>query len=156
MQLFSADATIFFKKNFTFFFDPQNIKKVWNFLIFEVVKLCRLKKYLKWYNSIPLQCTPSLLLGVVYIGNSNIFYKIFQVDLKISGWLQPQLQQQLLNGIHLRKMLKLLNYTEFFGEPRDLSKPKKLILLGIYYLTYNISEIQTSFTVKLRVLTHLV
>ena len=75
MQLFSADAKMFLKKNFKFFFAPQNIKnysqklliipldhqfsvqqvfalwnwdsfKVWN-LIFEVVKLCRMKKYLK-------------------------------------------------------------------------------------------------------------
>jgi hypothetical protein len=75
---------------------------------------------------------PNGLKGSVY--NSNIFYKIFQVDLKTSGLPQPQLPQQLLNGILQRKMLKLLNYIEFFGEPRDLSKPKKLILQGIYYL----------------------
>ena len=28
MQLFSADAKIFLKKNFKMFFDPQNIKKL--------------------------------------------------------------------------------------------------------------------------------
>ena len=72
MQLFRQDAKIF-KKNFKNFFAPQNIKKspqklliipidhqfsvqevfalwnldsfkVWSFLIFEVVKLCRMKK----------------------------------------------------------------------------------------------------------------
>jgi hypothetical protein len=72
MQLFSADDKIFLKKNQTVF-APQNIKNspqkllmipldhqfsvqqvfalwnwdsfiVWNFLIFEVVKLCRMKK----------------------------------------------------------------------------------------------------------------
>ena len=75
MQLFSADATVFFLKKCFKFFAPQNMKnspqklliipldhqfsvqqvfslwnwdsfKVWNFLIFEVVKLCRMKKYL--------------------------------------------------------------------------------------------------------------
>ena len=76
MQLFSADIKIFFL-NSKKIFDPQNIKKkspkklliipldhqfsvqqvfalwnwdsfkVWNFLIFEVVKLWRMKKYLR-------------------------------------------------------------------------------------------------------------